>query len=219
MCIPKVLPQPNDPYVYIRAEVAALTSIRDAVLESAKIKPPSPAAIHPEALHDAVEMYTIANTVSDYYDCAANILKDYKNSENEHIRLSAAGLLEAIEMTKAMDARVLNMMESLYKATRAEDIDQPAVAKELGNMKSLQKDVHDLTMMAVKLSTFAIVRLEGEGENVKPVALAITKRERDTLLADVQELTNNTGPETYIDICAEILIKTLNMPLPTAVAP
>jgi|GEM_PF-2737157 len=79
-------------------------------------------------------------------------------------------------------------------------------------MKAAQKDVRTLVMLATKMSTFGIVQLQGEGDDVKPVAFTITEKQRATLLADVQALAKKKS-NTYVDVCAEILLKTLTMPL------
>ena len=95
--------------------------MRDALVESERIQVPTPT--DPEGMHKAVDMYTIAEAVSDDYACAATILTNYKDSKNEYVQQSAQTLLEAIKTTKEINADLISMMESLYKATKAEDID------------------------------------------------------------------------------------------------
>ncbi len=67
-------------------------------------------------------------------------------------------------------------MDSLNKAKKAEDIDQVAIAKMLANVKSLQKDVNMLAMAAAKNSAFGIVRIDGDGDDAKPVAFTLSRQ-------------------------------------------
>jgi len=110
------------------------------------------------------------------------------------------------------------MMESLNKATKPEDIDQTQIAKALADLKSMQSDVRNLMMAAVKLSTFGIVRTEGTGDDQKPVAFLITAPQRKTLLEETRQLGVKSDKEetTYVDVCVYILTDTLTKNLPTA---
>ncbi len=216
VCMPEGKPQPNSPYAYIRAEIRALQWIRSGLTESEKLHPLPPAG-DPERMHKAVIRYTVVNTVTDDYKCAVAVLEPYKDSKNESIRASVEGLLGAIAMTKKVNALVLEMMESTEKAKKPEDIDQTTIAKGLADLTSLQKDIHKMAMVSVKLSTFGIVRLEGDDENAKPVAFTISPTQRATLLAEVRRLAKNNGQNTYVDFCAEILLRTLTKQLPASV--
>ena len=75
-------------------------------------------------------------------------------------------------------------------------------------------------MMAVKMSTFGILRVEEGGEKAKPIAFTITAKQRARLLADVRELLGNPnkkkGDYTYVDGYAAILMNALLNPLPTS---
>jgi hypothetical protein len=207
LCMTETQPQPDSGYAYIRAEVKALQWIRSAVTESNKIQPPD--LNDPERLHKTVELYTAVQTVSDDYDCAVAILTPYKDSKNDSIHLSVDSFLKAIQTTKEINADLVGMMESL-QATKAEDIDQQAIAKMLANVKGLQKDVSTLSMAAAKLSTFSIL-VQGD-EDTKPTAFSIPPRQRETLLADVRELKKKKD-DTYVDVCADILLSTLTKEL------
>jgi hypothetical protein len=216
LCMPEQKPQPNSPYAYIRAEIKALQWIRSGLTESEKLQP-VPHGSDPEWMHRAVIRYTVVNTVTDDYSCALAMLEPYKDSKNESIRASVEGLLEAIAMSKKVNALFLEMMESTEQAKKPEDINQMAIAKGLADLTSLQKDIHKMAMVSVKLSTFGIVRLEGDDDNAKPVAFTISPTQRATLLAEVRRLAKNNGRNTYVDLCAEILLSTLTKQLPTSV--
>ena len=82
LCMPEGQPQPDSPYAYIRVEIKALQWIRNAMTESKKLQA-VPADSDPEQLHNMVNLYTAARTVSDDYDCAATLLTKYKDSKNE----------------------------------------------------------------------------------------------------------------------------------------
>ncbi len=216
VCMPEVQPQPNSPYAYIRVEIKALKWIRYALTETQEIQPPA-ATDDPERLHKLVNMYKVAETVSDDYGCATLLLKNYKDSKVDTVAQSAQTLLEGIETTKDINAGLVGMMEALYKAEKPEDIDHIGIAKMLANVQGIQKDVRNLTMVGVKLSTFAILRTQGEGEDAKPAAFSITEKQRSTLLDESQELAKRDGQYTYVDGCAEILLGTLKKQLPTSV--
>lgn len=219
VCLPEAQPQPDSPYAYIRAEVSALQWMQDALTESEEIQPLPPAS-DPQRLHKTVDLYTVVQNVSDDYDCALSILEKYKDSKNESIRVSVDAYLTAIRTTKQLNTQLLEMMESLNKAEKPEDLDQVALAKMLANAKGLQKDVRTMAVLGAKMSTFAILRREGEGDDAKPVAFTITSRQRAQLLADVRELASGLRKKkdsyTYVDGCAAILLSTLTMQLPTS---
>lgn len=211
LCMTETHPQPDSGYAYIRAEVKALQWIRSGVTESRKIQPPD--LNDPERLHKTVELYTAVQATSNDYDCAVALLTPYRQSKNGSISTSADSFLKAIQMTKEINADLVGMMESLNKATKAEDIDQQAIAKMLASLKGLQKDVRTMSMAAAKLSTFSIL-VQGD-QDTKPTAFSITATQRDTLLADVRELKKKKGDDTYVDLCADILLNTLTKPLRT----
>jgi len=214
ICLPEAQPQPNSAYAYVRAEVKALHWIRAALAESQKIE--SPRVDDPERLHKLVTLYSASETVSDDYTCAASMLEKYKDSKIESIGTSVVTLLVAINTTKEINAKLLSLMEAINKATKPEDIDQVEIAKLLGNVQAMQKDVRTMAMLGVKMSTFAIVQTEGEGDSAKPVAFTITPAQRATLLAEVQELAKKQTINTYVDACADLLLGTLNRPLRTS---
>lgn len=214
LCMPESQPQPNSGYAYLRTEVKALQWIRRALTESDKLQPPL--MDDPERLHKTVELYTSVQTASDDYDCAAAILAPYKDGKNESMSASVDSFLTAIHTTKEINADLIEMMESLNKATKAEDIDQQAVAKTLANIKSMQKDVRTMSMAATKMSTFSILVIKEEGDTATPIAFSITSKQRETLLADVRELKKKEGEYTYVDFCADILLSTLTEQLPTS---
>jgi hypothetical protein len=218
LCMPESQPQSNSGYSYIRAEVKALQWIRSGLTESQKMQPPT--LDDPQRLHKNVELYATVNTVSDDYDCAISILEKYKDSKNESIHESVESFLLAINTTKQINKDLMEVMESLNKAQKQEDIDQVAIAKMLGNVKSMQKDVRTLALAAAKMSTFGILRIEGGGDDAKPIAFLITSRQRTTLLADVRELASELKKKkddyTYVDGCAAILLSTLTMQLQTS---
>jgi hypothetical protein len=167
-------------------------------------------------MHKAVALYTVVDNVSADYDCAVRMLTKYKDSKNENVRTSVDALLEAINTNKTINTDMVGMMESLDKATKPEDIDQVAIAKMLANVKGMQKDAQQLTMVGAKLSTFGIVRTAGDGDDAKPVAFTITATQRATLLADVKELIakKGQGQYTYVDGSAELLLNALTRQLP-----
>jgi hypothetical protein len=216
LCMPEGQPQPDSPYAYIRAETKALQWIRNALTESENIRPFPPSG-DPERLHKAVKLYTVAQTISDDYDCAATLLTKYKDSKNEYINASVDSLLMGIDATKNINAKLVGLIESLNEAKKPEAIDQTAIAKVLANAKGIQKDVRNLAMAGAKMSAFGVVRIEGNGDDAKPVAFTITAKQRATLVAEVQELAKKKGQgqDTYVDSCAEILLDTLTKPLPT----
>ena len=213
ICMPGADIQPDNPYSYIREEIKALQWIRSGLTNSEKFNWFS--LNDPAQIHKTVELYTVVNNVSDDYDCAVSLLTPYKNSKNESVRNSVDSLLLAIKSTKEVNAVLISMMESLNKATKPEDINQTEIAKTLADLKSMQKYVRGLTMAGVKMSTFGILRMEGTGDGVKPTAFTITATLRDTLLAETLEFAKMKGKEeTFVDLCAKILLTTLTLKLP-----
>jgi hypothetical protein len=209
----KAGPQPDSGYSYVRTEIIALQWIRAGVTESQKFQWVS--SQDSAQLHKTVELYAVANNVSDDYDCAVSLLAPYKDSKNESVRNSVDSLLLAIKSAKEINAVLIGMMEALNKATKPEDINQAEIAKTLADLKSMQKYVHGLTMAGVKMSTFSILRMEGTGDDVKPTAFTITATQRDTLLVETREFAKKKGKEeTYLDLCTEILLTTLTLKLP-----
>src|SRR3984885_15960569 len=106
LCVPEGQPQPDSPYAYIRTETKALQWIRSALTESENIRP-FPPSDDPERLHKTVKLYTVAQTVSDDYDCAAALLTKYKSSRNEYITASVDSLLAGIDATKNINAKLV----------------------------------------------------------------------------------------------------------------
>ena len=66
-----------------------------------------------------------------------------------------------------------------------------------------------LSMMATRMSTFGIFRMETAGQNARPVAFIITRQQRDTLRAEAQDLTKTNGFSSYVDECAKIIVNAL----------
>jgi hypothetical protein len=216
VCMPtKAGPQPESGYSYIRTEILALQWIRAATTKSEKLQ--WIATDDPQRVHKSVEFYATANSVSDDYDCAVFLLAPYKDSKNESIHGSVDALLLAIQTTKEINGNLITMMETLNKAKKAEDIDQQEIAKTLGNIKSMQKDVRNLAMVGVKMSTFGILHIDGTGDDAKPTAFTITGTERQTLLSETRVLAKAKGKEeSYVDLCADILLTILTSKLPSA---
>jgi hypothetical protein len=216
VCMPaKAGPQPESGYSYLRTEILALQWIRSATSESEKLQWIAPE--DPQRVHKSVEFYATANRASDDYDCAAYLLTPYKESKNESIHTSVDTLLLVIQTTKEINGNLIAMMETLNKAKKAEDIDQQEIAKTLGNIKSMQKDVRTLAMAGVKMSTFGILHKDGAGDDAKPTAFTITATERQTLLSETRVLAKAKGKEeSYIDLCADILLTILTSKLPSA---
>ena len=197
------------------SEQKFLQWIRAATTESEKLQ--WVARSDPQRAHKSVEFYATANNVSDDYDCAASLLTSYKDSKNESIHKSVDALLQAIQITKEINGNLITMMETLNKAKKAEDIDQQEIPKTLGNIKSLQKDVRTVAMLGVKMSTFGILHIDGTGDDAKPTAFTITATERQTLLSEARVLAKAKGKEeSYIDLCADILLTILTSKLPSA---
>ena len=216
VCIPEVQPQPNNPYSYIRGEIKALKWIRYALTEMQKIQSPLDGNDQ-ERLHKLVNMYTIAEAASDDYSCAALLLKNYKDSKDDTVADSAQTLLKVIETSTQINTKLVGTMEALYKAEKSEEIDQVGIAKMLANVQSLQKDVRNLTMVGVKMSTFSVLRIQGEDDNARPVAFTISEKQRAALLGEAQELrAEGKDQNSVVDGCADILISILKSQLPTS---
>jgi hypothetical protein len=216
VCVPtKAGPLPESGYSYIRTEILALQWIRTATTETEKLQWVTPD--DPQRLHKSIEFYTTANSVSDDYDCAAFLLTPYKDSKNEAIHNSVDALLLAIQITKEININFTTMMESLNKVKKADDIDEQEIAKTFADIKTLQKTVRSLTMGGVKMSTFGILHIDGTGDDAKPTAFSITATERQTLLSETKALAKAKGKEeSYIDLCADILLTMLTSTLPSA---
>jgi hypothetical protein len=213
VCLPGEV-QPESGYAYIRSEIKALRWMRSALLESQKMQT-YPPTDDPKDFHKTVEFYSVVQRVSDDYDCAARILSNYKDSKNESIHTSVDALLTDIQGTKDINAQLVALMESLNKATTAEDIDQVAIAKALATIKSAQGDAMTLAMGGAKMSTFGILAVQSNGYDAKPTAFTITAAQRGTLLADARDLAK-VKSNTYVDNCANILVSALTRELPTA---
>jgi hypothetical protein len=211
-CLPtKAGAQPDSPYSYIRTEIIALQWIRNGLTESEKWV----SFNDPQQIQKSAELSALVNNVSDDYDCATSLLTPYKDSKNESVRTSAESLLLAIRNTKEVNSVLIGLMESLNKATKPEDINQVQIGKTLADIKSMQKYVRDLVTVGVKMSTFGVLQMERYGDDAKPTAFTITTAQLDTLLAETRELSKKNGRETYVDVCAEILLTMLTQQLPT----
>jgi hypothetical protein len=211
----KASPQPESGYSYIRTEILALQWIRAATTKSEKLQWVAPD--DPQRVHKPVEFCSTANNVSDDYDCAAFLLTPYKDSKNEFIHTSFDTLLHAIQATKEINGDLITMMETLNKAKKVEDIDQQEIAKTLGNIKSMQKDIRNMAMAGVKMSTFGILHIDGTGDDAKPTAFTITATERQILLSETRILAKAKGKQdSYIGLCADILLTILTSKLPSA---
>ncbi len=216
VCVPETHPEPNNPYAYIRTEIKVLRWIREALAQSQKFHP-LPSESDPERIHKSVELYTTAETVSEDYNCAVSLLTAYKGGRDEHIRESVDSFLIAIATTQDINTKLIGLMESVNKAQKAKDIDQVGIAKLLANVKMMQKEVAQISMLAAKMSTTGIMRFEGDGDDAKPVAFTITAAQRGRLLTEIQELANaKRGELTYVDGCAEILLNAVKKPLRTS---
>jgi hypothetical protein len=215
LCIGGAEKEPDNPYLYIREEIKVLQWIRAGNTETAKLQWVSPN--DSTQFHKAVEFYVAFNNASDDYDCAASLLKPYKVSKNESIGKSVDSLLLTIEATRKVNAVLIGIMESLNKATKPEDVNQAELAKTFADLKSLRETSHLQAMLAVKISTYGILRMEGAGDYVKPTAFTITGAQRDTLLTETRKLGRKNGKEeTYVDLCVDILLATLTRELPVA---
>jgi hypothetical protein len=66
-------------------------------------------------------------------------------------------------------------------------------------------------------TTFGILHIDGAGDSAKPTAFTITATERQTLLAETRVLAKSKRKvESYIDLCADILLTILTSKLPSA---
>jgi hypothetical protein len=214
--VPETHPEPNNAYAYIRTEIKALRWIREALTQSQKFHP-LPSESDPERMHKSVELYTTAETVSDDYNCAVSLLTAYRDSRDEHTRESVNSFLLAIATTRDINVKLIGLMESVNKAQKAEDIDQVGIAKLLANVKVLQKEVAQMSMLAAKMSTTGIMRFEGDGDDAKPIAFTITAAQHGRLLTEIQELANaKKGELTFVDGCAEIILDAVKKQLRTS---
>jgi hypothetical protein len=78
------------------------------------------------------------------------------------------------------------------------------------------RTVRGMSMAATKMSTFSILVIKEEGDTATPIAFSITPKQRETLLTDVRELKKKKGGDTYVDLCADILLSTLTKQLRTS---
>src|SRR6266850_2724757 len=206
--------QPNDTLAYMRTEVRALTIIREALNLSATMKT-VPLPTDPNHKQAMVDYYVGMESIDDHYACAARLLQHYKPSTNEGIQNSVDSLLTAIEATMAVNTTLRGMVEQLNQSLKEEDprADDPAIV--LADIKSTQQVIFKMMLGGVNASTFLIVRGEGGDSDWKPTAFTITRAQHDALLTDVHALAEGkTAHANYIDLCAEILLETLNEPLP-----
>ena len=213
MCMPGAEIKPDSPYSYIREEVKAFRWIRIGLLQSQKVQRPVIASDDPQRLHKMVELHTVLNNIDDAYTCADSLLTPFKDSKDESVHGSVDALLTAIYGTKENNAVLNAMTDSINKATKPEDIDEVKISKTLADIKSAQRDVMKLMMAGAKMSTFGILKMEGEGDDAKPTACANHRR------TDAQEWSpklKNSRVRIF-DLrgrCAAILLHALNQPLP-----
>jgi hypothetical protein len=192
-------------------EVRALTIIREAVNLSAGMKT-VPLPGDPDHQQAMVNYYVGMESIDEHYACAARLLGHYKPSTNQDIQNSVDTLLTAIEATKTINATLRGLVERLNKPPAEVD---PQGARALADIKRTQQAVFKMMLGGVKESTFLIVRGEGSESYWKPTAFTITKSQHDALLTSVRALAEGkTAHANYIDLCAEILLETLNEPLP-----
>jgi len=204
--------EPNDTFAYLRAEVRALTVIREALNLSAKLKT-VPLPGDPNHQQAMVDYHLSMQASDDHYACAARLLQSYKASTNENIQQSLDDLLAAIQSTQQINSMLRGMVERM----NAEQQDQSAgeTAQTLADIKSTQQVIFKMMLGGVKESTFLIVRGNGGDDEWKPTAFTITRAQHDALLTDVRALAEaKTEHANYVDLCAEILLETLNEPLP-----
>jgi len=206
--------QPNDTFAYMRTEVRALTIIREALDLSAKMKTvPLPA--DPNHKQAMVDYHVGMESIDDHYACAARLLQHYQPNTNEGIQNSVDSLLTAIEATKAVNTTLRGMVEQLNQSLKEDDPHADDTAIVLADIKSSQQVIFKMMLGGVNASTLLIVRGEGGDSDWKPTAFTITREQHDALLTDVRALAEGkTAHANYIDLCAEILLETLNEPLP-----
>jgi hypothetical protein len=206
--------QPNDTFAYMGTEVRALTIIREAVNLSAEMKT-VPLPGDPDHQQAMVNYYVGMQSIDEHYACAARLLGHYKPSTNQDIQNSVDTLLTAIEATKTINATLRGMVEHLNKPPAEVEPHADDASKALADIKSTQHVVFKMMLGGVKESTFSIVRGEGMDTDWKPTAFTITRSQHDTLLTAVRDLAaGKTAHANYVDLCAEILLETLNEPLP-----
>jgi len=206
--------QPNDTFAYMRSEVKTLTVIREAINLSANIKR-VPTSGNPNHVQMMADYNAMMDNIDDRYACAARLLQRYKPSTDENIQNSVDSLLTAIQITQQVDKMLRGMVEHLNKDTQGQDQNAYDSAKTLADIKSAQQVVFKMMLGGVKKSTFLIVRGEGGEDDWKPTAFTITSAQHDALLSDVSALAEaKTTHANLIDLCAEVLLETLNEPLP-----
>jgi hypothetical protein len=211
--------KPENPYAYMRTQVKALKLMRQAIELAATAQWPG-LPDEPDYLHKAVAYYETIDGVDEKYTCAQRLLERYKQSKNDTVKESADSLLTAIDATKQINSELRAMVEAINKAKKIEDLHQEETAKHIADITSRWKVIHEVAMMGVKMSTYGIVHGEGGDDNWKPVAFTITRQQHKTLLADVQALAEGKSKEmNYVDLCADLLLKTLNQLLPMADSP
>jgi hypothetical protein len=195
-------------------EVRALTIIREAVNLSAGMKT-VPLPGDPDHQQAMVNYYVGMESIDEHYACAARLLGHYKPSTNQDIQNSVDTLLTAIGATKTINTTLKGMVEQLNKPPTEVESHADDASKALADIKSTQQVVFKMMLGGVKQSTLLIVRGEGSESYWKPTAFTITRSQHDALLTSVRALAEGkTAHANYIDLCAEILLETLNEPLP-----
>jgi len=149
-------------------------------------------------------------------------LQSYKESKDKEIARDAGDLVQSTGSRKLLNAKLVSELDAVLKARRPEEIDEPGLAKSIADLQGTEKELNKLIALQCGSSTFDIIRVEGDGEDAKPVAFTITEKQRATLLREAQELRAEGGLHkteySAVDVCAEMLLTTLKKHLPTSAA-
>lgn len=216
-CTPEAHPQAESAFAYVKAEIQALQTLRQAQEEEKKIPAPG-APGDPQRAQKAATRNNIARSLSKYYDCSSRWITPYKNSTNDRVRESVQAFLSGLEQKTSVNNQVLEALQIVDKAESADAVDKTAM-KKLSDLMKVEDNARALIMGGVKMSTYSLVKEKINEEDTTPYAFRITAKERDALLADTQKLarkSNASDPQSFIDGCAEILLSTLRQNLPTA---
>jgi len=205
--------QPDDAFAYMQSEVRTLTVIREAINLSAKMTVPT--SPNPNHVQTMAEYNRTMNNIDERYACAAKLLQHYKPSTNENIQNSVDNLLTAIQVNQQVNKMLRGMTEQLNKENQGQEPRPDNTAETLADIKSTQQAIFKMMLGCVKQSTLLIVSGEGGDEDWKPTAFTITRTQHDALLRDVRSLAEaKTEHTNLVDLCAEVLLETLNETLP-----
>lgn len=216
-CVPEDHPEPDNAFVYARAEIKALHWIKQALAEEGKIPAPAPPG-DPKRAEKAATRNTIARGLTRYYDCAAKFVEPYRDSKNKNVRESVDAILSGIAKSNEVNGQVLEELQQIDKTPSSEEVD-PRAMKRLVDLTKVEDNARTLIMGGVKLSTYGLVRERSTAEETIPIAFTITAKQHETLLAETKELAkkkNIHDVDNLIDKCAEILRMTLTQQLPFA---